>query len=197
MKRLVLPLFLGGVLILLIFNFFGRAMLLLVTGQDINSINDWYKSVVGFILLVIVTAKIGPIKQVNSSRSLLFLILVFIVIGVAGFYYFKIRKVGVLTQQQAVLLLQKKAKESKLKDYWATTSCVNFQTGDIDETYISIKVYEKHGGNCLGNPNTSPQIGSFKVNKKNGRILWFNISQDTYIPFDDYVKIFSDTRRDR
>ncbi len=209
---IILPLLLivGGILI--VFIVIGSAMMTLSSGQRIHT-TDLFTGIVGFLFLLIfvfmllrivswIRKKLG-LKELNyisqrklSDREIIKqYLLVFIILGViAGVVYLlkpRFTTPQVQTRAQAIQLLQTRAKETNLKDYWATTNCIDFQSGDQRDLYFSINIYEKHGGVCPGDPMTAPRAASFEIFKKDGSILWYDVTRNQYIPFNDYVKEFS------
>ncbi len=94
-----------------------------------------------------------------------------------------------LTSQQAIQLLQSEATQAYVKDYWATTDCISFQSID-HKGYYSIFIYEKHGGRCPGDPQTMPLTAVFKV-YKSGVIFWEDRVTGNDIPFNEYAQEFA------
>ncbi len=211
----ILPLLLVGGAILIVFLIFGGAMMSLSSGHGLNSAMDLFSGIIGFLFLLIflfillkllnlIRNKLGmkqidyavdrkkkpSDKEILKQYSLTF-IFIGVIVGVSFLLQKRFTAPQVQTQDQAIQLLQTKAKESNLKDYWATTNCVDFQSGDQTDLYFSINIYEKHGGVCPGDPMTAPRTASFEVFKKDGSILWYDVTRNMYIPFNDYVKVFS------
>lgn len=204
----ILPQLILGGAILMVFRILGRAMILFVTGHALTSPNDLSRGILGFILLFILSVSLNSFvnwvrtklgfKQVYKSenkriigRYVLYFIIFALIAAVIIFGWIRFSTPYVQTQEQAVNLLQAKARKLQLKNYWAKTSCLSFQSSEKDRLYYSVRVYEKHGGNCPGNPGTAPLIAYFEISKKNGEILWFDTNKSSLIPFADYAKRFS------
>ncbi len=68
-----------------------------------------------------------------------------------------------LTEEQALDVLVAQIQKDKLYDSWTTLSCLNFLPEENTKEYFDIGIYEKHGGKCPGDPNTSPVVDRFRV----------------------------------
>lgn len=56
-----------------------------------------------------------------------------------------------------------------------------------EQNYFTIKILEKHGGKCPGDPMTSPARDHFKVNKYNGKVSWYNVVEGNYLSEKEYI----------
>jgi hypothetical protein len=88
-----------------------------------------------------------------------------------------------LSERQALDILIGQIKKDKLYDGRSTISCLLFITEEITENYFTFAVHEKHGGECPGAPDTSPKIDSFRIDRINNEIQWYDVLEDGFVPY--------------
>jgi len=93
-----------------------------------------------------------------------------------------------LTEEQALDVLTARVRKDKLYDSRVTESCLSFLVEEKTKVYIDIAVREKHGGQCPGDPNTSPVVDRFRIHRVTKRIKWFESSTGEYLPYGVLVK---------
>ncbi len=64
---------------------------------------------------------------------------------------------------------------------WAKVECLQFMVEQQDEKLTEIAMREKHGDGCPGDPQTSPVIDRFRIEKASGNILRYDIVEDQYL----------------
>jgi hypothetical protein len=62
--------------------------------------------------------------------------------------------------------------------------CVTFDTEETTRTYFQVAVREKHNAKCAGDPELSPVIDRYRINRASGRIEWNDAVKDTWEPYD-------------
>ena len=75
-----------------------------------------------------------------------------------------------LSKAEALDSLVLKIKKEHLYD-WTTIECLDFVAGKEETDFYTATIYEKHNGSCPGDPNTSPRVDSFQINKTNGEYI--------------------------
>ena len=58
--------------------------------------------------------------------------------------------------------------------------CVTFETEETTRIYFEIAVREKHNTKCGGDPETSPVIDRYRVNRSSGRIELYDAANDSW-----------------
>lgn len=93
-----------------------------------------------------------------------------------------------LTEQQALDILVGHIQKDKLYDSWTTLSCLYFLPEENTKEYFDIGIYEKHGGKCPGDPNTSPVVDRFRVDRSSSKIQWYEPTEGEYLPYKAVLK---------
>lgn len=93
-----------------------------------------------------------------------------------------------LTEQQALDVLVSQIQKDKLYESWTTLSCLNFLPEENTKEYFDIGIYEKHGGKCPGDPNTSPVVDRFRVDRLSNKIQWYEPTEGEYLPYKAVLK---------
>jgi hypothetical protein len=94
-----------------------------------------------------------------------------------------------LTEQQALDILAAQIQKDKLYDSWAPNlSCLLFFTEEKTKDHFNIAIREKHGGQCAGDPNTSPIVDRFRVDRLTGKIQWYDPVDGDLHPYEGVLK---------
>ena len=94
-----------------------------------------------------------------------------------------------LTEQQALDILAAQIQKDKLYDSWAPNlSCLLFFTEEKTKDYFDFGIHEKHGGQCPGDPNTSPIVDRFRVDRLTKKIQWYEPTEGEYLPYKAVLK---------
>jgi len=94
-----------------------------------------------------------------------------------------------LTEKQALDILATQIQKDKLYDSWAPNlSCLLFFTEEKTEEYFAFGIHEKHGGQCAGDPNTSPIVDRFRVDRLTKKIQWYEPTEGEYLPYKAVLK---------
>src|SRR5436190_5462075 len=87
----------------------------------------------------------------------------------ACLFPFSLKASGVVSENQAVKLLQKQL-NANLSGRGLSWKCLDLLTEDAPARWYQYALQEKHGGGCPGDPDTSPIIDRYRVNKGSGAI---------------------------
>lgn len=123
-----------------------------------------------------------------KTKTIGIIIILFIVFSIYIYKTVNNNQAIVKTKEGAITVLKQKTKEAKVSSYWATSSCVFYIADEIDKNTYQIRLHEKHTIGCPGDPNTSPLLAQFRLNKKTGGITWYDITSDRYISFEEFVR---------
>jgi hypothetical protein len=94
-----------------------------------------------------------------------------------------------LTERQSLDILKIQIQKDKLYDSWAPNlSCILFFTEKKTKDYFEFALHEKHGRNCSGDPNTSPVVDRFRVNRLTKRIQWYDPVEGELLPYKAVLK---------
>jgi hypothetical protein len=97
-----------------------------------------------------------------------------------------------VTEKQALDTLEEQIKKDKLYDNRLTFSCLLFITEETTENYFDFAVHEKHGGECQGDPNTSPIVDRFRINRITKEIQWYDVVEDGFVPYGTMLSARND-----
>ena len=93
-----------------------------------------------------------------------------------------------LTEQQALDILVAQIQKDKLYDGWATLSCLLFSTEEKTKDHFDFAIREKHGGQCAGDPDTSPIADRFRVDRLTKKIQWYEPVEGEFQPYSAVLK---------
>lgn len=89
-----------------------------------------------------------------------------------------------LTEDAALKLLLGKLEHDHAFAKRISLDCVTFETEETTRTYFEFAVREKHNAKCGGDPETSPVIDRYRVNRASGKIEWNDAVNETWLPYD-------------
>jgi len=89
-----------------------------------------------------------------------------------------------LTEDAALNLLLRKLEHDHVYAKRISLDCVSFETEETTRIYFEVAVREKHNAKCGGDPETSPVIDRYRVNRASGKIEWNDAVNDTWLPYD-------------
>jgi hypothetical protein len=93
-----------------------------------------------------------------------------------------------LTEQQALDILVAQIQKDKLYDSWTTLACLIFSTEEKTKNHFDFVIREKHGGQCPGDPNTSPIVDRFRVDRMSKKIQWYERLEGKFVPYKAVLK---------
>ena len=65
---------------------------------------------------------------------------------------------------------------------WAKIECLQFIVNEQNDKHTDIEMREKHGNGCPGDPDISPVVDRFRIEKATGTILRYQVIEDEYEP---------------
>jgi hypothetical protein len=95
---------------------------------------------------------------------------------------------GPLDEVHALNILVAQVQKNKLYDSWTSLACLSFVTEEKTKKFIDFAILEKHGGKCPGDPNTSPVVDRFRVNRLTHKIEWFEPIEGELKPYRAVLK---------
>lgn len=93
-----------------------------------------------------------------------------------------------LSEKQALNVLISHIQKDKLYDSWTTLSCLSFLTEEKTKDHFDFVIREKHGGKCQGDPNTSPIVDRFRVDRLTKKIQWYEPTDGAHLPYKAVLK---------
>lgn len=88
-----------------------------------------------------------------------------------------------LSEAEARRLLLRTIERDRLYTSWTRIECLSFFTEARRAAWFDFAVREKHGGGCAGDPDTAPIVDRFRVMRNTGRLLWYDVAEDSYVPY--------------
>jgi hypothetical protein len=89
-----------------------------------------------------------------------------------------------LNEDEALNVLVHTLQRDHVYDKRISLDCVTFDTEETTRIYFQVALREKHNKKCGGDPDTSPVIDRYKVNRASGRMEWYAATEDTWKPYD-------------
>ena len=91
---------------------------------------------------------------------------------------------GSLTEDAALNLLLKQLEHDHVYAKRLSLDCVTFETEETTRIYFEVAVREKHNAKCGGDPDISPVIDRYRINRASGKIEWNDAVNETWLPYD-------------
>jgi hypothetical protein len=89
-----------------------------------------------------------------------------------------------LNEDEALDVLVHTLQRDHVYDKRISLDCVTFDTEDTTRIYFQVALREKHNKKCGGDPDTSPVIDRYKINRASGKIEWYNPPKDVWDPYN-------------
>ena len=89
-----------------------------------------------------------------------------------------------LTEHDALDLLLRTITQDNVYAKRISLDCVTFDTEETTRIYFQVALREKHNPKCGGDPDLSPVIDRYRVNRASGKIEWLNAVEDNWQPYD-------------
>ena len=118
----------------------------------------------------------------TKTTSLCIALLVFGLVGPAA-YAAERDRCASAANDKAVSALMQRIRREHLYTRWTTLQCLDFYIEACTSRRVDIAVRQQHDQTCGGDPDTSPVVDRFRVNKATGAIQWYDIDSDEYWPF--------------
>ena len=93
-----------------------------------------------------------------------------------------------LDEKHVLDVLVAQIQKDKLYESWTSLACLSFVTEEKTKKFIDFAILEKHGGKCPGDPNTSPVVDRFRVNRLTHKIEWFEPTEGELKPYRAVLK---------
>ena len=90
-----------------------------------------------------------------------------------------------MTEDAALDILVRRIKQDNVYAKRISLDCVTYITEETTRTYFEFALREKHGGKCSGDPDASPIIDRYRVNRASGKIELYDAVNDRWL---DYKK---------
>ena len=88
-----------------------------------------------------------------------------------------------LTEDAALDLLIRTVQHDKVYAKRISFDCMTFETEETTRVYFEFALREKHTGKCGGDPETSPIIDRYRVNRASGKIELYDAAADNWQPY--------------
>ena len=85
-----------------------------------------------------------------------------------------------MTEDAALDLLVRTIQRDNIYAKRISLNCVSYVTEETTRTYFEIALREKHEGKCGGDPDTSPVIDRYRVNRASGKIELYDAPADRW-----------------
>ena len=85
-----------------------------------------------------------------------------------------------MTEAAALDLLVRTIQHDNIYAKRISLNCVSYVTEETTRTYFEIALREKHEGKCGGDPDTSPVIDRYRVNRASGKIELYDAPADRW-----------------
>jgi hypothetical protein len=85
-----------------------------------------------------------------------------------------------LGEDVALNLLLRTLERDHVYDKRISLDCVTFDTENITRIYFEFALREKHTPKCGGDPETSPVIDRYRVNRASGKIELYDTAKDNW-----------------
>lgn len=88
-----------------------------------------------------------------------------------------------LSEAEARKLLVRTIERDGVYTSWTRIECLSFLIESRRSAWFEFAVREKHGGGCVGDPDTAPIVDRFRVMRSTGKLLWYDVVEDAYVPY--------------
>jgi hypothetical protein len=88
-----------------------------------------------------------------------------------------------LNEDAAINALLRALQRDHVYDKRISLDCVTFDTDNTTRTYFEIALREKHNKKCGGDPETSPVVDRYRVNRASGKIELYDSANDSWKPY--------------
>lgn len=88
-----------------------------------------------------------------------------------------------LNEDAALDLLQRALKRDRVYEKRIAWDCISYGTEETTNAYFEFVLREIHNAKCGGDPETSPAIDRYRVDRHSGKITQWEASEDTWQPY--------------
>jgi hypothetical protein len=86
------------------------------------------------------------------------------------------------TSPAALELLQRMLKRDRVYEKRISLDCISYDTEETTDAYFQFVLREIHNANCGGDPETSPAIDRYRVDRRSGRIQQWEAAENKWQP---------------
>ena len=94
------------------------------------------------------------------------------------------RSHGPLSEDAALNLLLQTIKRDNVYAKRISLDCVTFAADETTRIYFEIVLRENHNAKCGGDPDTTPIVDRYRVNRASGKIEWLDRVADNWQPYN-------------
>jgi hypothetical protein len=87
-----------------------------------------------------------------------------------------------LNEDAALELLQRTLKRDRVYEKRISLDCISYGTEETTDAYFQFVLREIHNANCGGDPETSPAIDRYRVDRRSGRIQQWEAAENKWQP---------------
>ena len=88
-----------------------------------------------------------------------------------------------LTEDAALDLLQRTLKRDRVYEKRISWDCIAYGTEETTNAYFEFVLREIHNAKCGGDPETSPAIDRYRVDRRSGKIQQWDAADDDWQPY--------------
>lgn len=88
-----------------------------------------------------------------------------------------------LSEDAALDLLQRTLKRDRVYEKRISLDCIAYGTEEKTKAYFEFVLREIHNTQCGGDPETSPAIDRYRVNRRSGKIQHWQATEDQWQPY--------------
>jgi len=88
-----------------------------------------------------------------------------------------------LDEDAALALLRRTLKRDHVYEKRISLDCIAYGTEETTNAYFEFVLREIHNAKCSGDPETSPAIDRYRVDRRSGRIQQWEAAEDKWQPY--------------
>jgi hypothetical protein len=120
------------------------------------------------------------------KNGLFFLIILFLLVPML--FLSNVSAKARLNEEQALKALVSAIQKERLYGKDPNMSCLSISSEESGKDHFTFSVRESHGGNCPGNPNSSPVSDRFRVDRTTRKVQWYNPAEDRPLSLRAFLK---------
>ena len=114
------------------------------------------------------------------SCRLISIVITIVALASPAIIHARSKSKGPLTEDAALNLLLRTLEHDHVYAKRISLDCVTFETEETTRIYFEIALREKHDTKCGGDPETSPVIDRYRVNRSSGKIELYDAAADRW-----------------
>ena len=148
-------------------------------------------------------------KQERLKKWLIYLLFTIVIFGGLFFIYKnrfytkdprilffeQIGKPSLVRNNEWVALLKDKFIKNNLDTKVFNNKCYEFWLAEEDKNILRIELHEFHQNGCPGDPNSSPRIETFTINKTTKTIFWYDVVSNKTVDFKEYIRVINQVKK--